>query len=106
MQANVEALQAPVPDSEENAGDHEDGDDMDTSETRPDKSSEKFAKTFTAAPIKILFVLDDSFSTNAIITNVRQGFESISKSNYPVETKMATTYMSPACYFSDTVFNI
>lgn len=44
----------------------------------------------------ILFVLDDSCSMDTIIDNVKSGIASISSVSFAANTKMATTYMSPA----------
>lgn len=47
-------------------------------------------------PTDILFVLDNSVSMEAIANSVRDGFNSIAGAQYPADTKMAVTYMSPA----------
>lgn len=47
-------------------------------------------------PTDILFVLDNSISMEVIANSVRDGFNSITAGQYPPDTKMAVTYMSPA----------
>ncbi len=47
-------------------------------------------------PTDILFVLDNSISMEVIANSMRDGFNSITAGQYPPDTKMAVTYMSPA----------
>jgi hypothetical protein len=47
-------------------------------------------------PTDILFVLDNSISMEVIANSIRDGFNSITSGQYPPDTKMAVTYMSPA----------
>ncbi len=54
-----------------------------------------------ATPTDILFVLDESCSMETIANQVRDGFNSLLGSQFPINTKMAVTYMSPALVNDD-----
>lgn len=58
--------------------------------------SESFLKSLNTLDTDLLFVVDDSCSMNSIITNVRNGIDSIDSVSFPAGTRMAVTYMSPA----------
>ncbi len=60
------------------------------------QAQETHIKSLTANPTDILFVLDDSCSMETIANQVRDGFNSLLTSQFPANTKMAVTYMSPA----------
>lgn len=55
---------------------------------------------FNVEAVDILFVMDDSVSMNSLLSNVISGFKSLSRSDFPDNTKMAVTYMSPPKYFN------
>ncbi|MBK7843000.1 MAG: hypothetical protein IPJ71_04790 [Bdellovibrionales bacterium] len=55
---------------------------------------------FNVEAVDVLFVMDDSVSMNSLLSSIVNGFKSLSESDFPSNTKMAVTYMSPAKYFS------
>jgi hypothetical protein len=46
----------------------------------------------------ILFVVDESASMSAVLTPLRQGFESLASGAFPANARMAVTNMAPAFY--------
>jgi hypothetical protein len=61
--------------------------------------SDTFNYFFNVEAVDILFVMDDSVSMNSLLSNVVNGFKSLAEADFPNNTKMAVTYMSPAKYF-------
>ncbi len=72
--------------------------DPNFSEQCHNRTEETYVKVLNEVlnPTEILFVLDNSISMEAIADAVRDGFNSLTTGQYPPETRMAVTYMSPA----------
>ena len=60
------------------------------------RGTEVFFHKYSATAVDVLFVLDDSCSTKTIQQNVEDGILSLSGVQFPENTQMAVTYMSPA----------
>lgn len=64
---------------------------------------EIFYHQYNAESVDILFVLDDSCSMSTILSNVESGILSLSSVEFPANTKMGVTYMSPAKMTGDQI---